>query len=187
MTEGWKKWFWRSAGFGFGITTALALSIGVWIWYSSRPKPPKPWNTKAIVATYYRAIEIEDRKLRFEYVLENTTDADFRIEEYEKPSLAARLEDPDSLTGFGSENFKIRLPVYVPTKQKSIVYIEMPDYGFKGGPLSSSATPEEKKTQRLAVATHITENMSNLNGFVLFDESARYEIDFPKGWKDEKK
>jgi hypothetical protein len=49
-----------------------------------------------------------------------------------------------------------------------------------------NAALEQRKEFREAVKKYVKSEMPNLDGFSLFDESSRYEIDFPPGWKSEK-
>ena len=68
MADKWKRWLFRSAGFGAGFALALVFLAGGWFWYSSRPKPPKPWDTKAIQAEYdYVSSEGKDNDIVFYY------------------------------------------------------------------------------------------------------------------------
>src|SRR2546423_1014510 len=139
---------------------------------------PAPWNSGAIKATYDR-VDLDDKnQLNFRYILENPTDLDYSLETYSHPSFAARLEDSDSLVGFGSESVKIDLPVYVPAHRKSIVIVSTPDYGLTIEKLSENASAEERKKFHKALETFISEKMTNLNGFALFNNTLRYEIDF---------
>lgn len=150
---------------------------------------PRPWNRSAITAEYYVVLTSDqpDSKLEFEYVLENRTDKDYELQKYSATKIAARLEDTDSLTGFADENeIVLKLPVFVPAHQKTRITISMPGYGFSPlTPLTSSSTPEERHKRRAEIAAYVTKRMSNLNGFVLFDESNRYQVELPNGWKKE--
>jgi hypothetical protein len=44
-------------------------------------------------------------------------------------------------------------------------------------------TRDEQKQYTTNVAKYVTDEMGNLDGFVLFDTLNRYEIDFPNGWE----
>ncbi len=185
----WKRILLGAAGFGAGAVVAIAIVVALFFWYKSRPVKPKPWNRSAITAEYYRvsATDQPDSKLEFQYVLENKTDKDYELQKYSAPKIAARLEDTNSLTGFADENqIVLELPVFVPAHQKTRITITMPSYGFSAltHPTSSS-TAEERRKYRAEVAAHVTKQLSNLNGFVLFDESKRYQVDLPNGWKKE--
>lgn len=83
----WKRFLLIGAGFGAGVATISALILGGWMWYRSRPAKPKPWDTRAIVATFdYPATETgqftDDPKAEsivVYYTLENETDTDYRM------------------------------------------------------------------------------------------------------------
>ena len=185
----WKRILLRAAGFGAGAVAATAIVAALLFWYTTRPVKPKPWNRTAITAEYYRVSTSDehDSKLQFEYVLENKTDKDYEIKAYSAPRIAARLEDTNSLTGFADENvIVLKLPVFVPARQKTRISITTPSYGFSTltHPTSSS-TRDEWHKYYLELTAHVTKTMSNLDGFVLFDENNRYEVELPNGWKKE--
>ena len=48
--------------------------------------------------------------------------------------------------------------------------------------LEACATREQWETYRKKLAAYVNKQMPNLDGFVLFDNINRYQIDFPKGW-----
>jgi hypothetical protein len=185
----WKRIFLKAAGFGAGAVAATAIVGALFFWYTTRPVKLKPWNRGAITADYYRVTTSEqpDSKLEFEYVLENKTDMDYELQKYSAPRAAARLEDTNSLTGFADENgIVLKLPVFVPAHQKTRISITTPSYGFSAlTQLTSSSTLDERLKYYAEVAAYVTKRMSNLNGFVLFDESNRYQVDLPSGWKKE--
>jgi len=47
-----------------------------------------------------------------------------------------------------------------------------------------NASQQEKDQYYKTVADYVTNKMSNLNGFVIYDESSRTEIDLPNGWTE---
>jgi hypothetical protein len=185
----WKRIFLKAAGFGAGVVAATAIVGALFFWYTTRPVKLKSWNRGAITADYYRVSTSErpDSKLEFEYVLENKTDMDYELQKFSAPRVAARLEDTNSLTGFADENeIVLRLPVFVPAHQKTRITITTPSYGFSAlTQLTSSSTLDERHKYYAEVAAYVTKRLSNLNGFVLFDESNRYQVDLPSGWKKE--
>lgn len=189
----WKRIFLKAAGFGAGTAVAVAVVLGVFLWYSSRPAKPKPWNREAITAEFDRVTTVSDSRLEFQYVLDNKTDKDYELQSYSRPKIAARLESTNSLTGFADENeFVLGLPIFVPARQKARISLTMPSYGFRPVTrLTDSSSTEEQHKYRAEVLAHVTSKMPELNGFVLFDEGTRYQIDLPNGWSkqagDEKK
>ena len=50
------------------------------------------------------------------------------------------------------------------------------------GHAGEGRAPTEQDLTPEAVAAFVREHYPNLNGFVLFDNENRYEIDFPNGW-----
>ena len=182
----WKEILLRAVGYGAGITLALVLVAATGYYYLQRPTPPRPWNAGAIRATFYRVDTTgESKQLQFQYVLENTTDTDYSLETYSTPRIAGMLKDTNSLTGFADNEIVLRLPIYVPAHKKTRIDITLPSYGFATiVEPGESSTKEERQKYHVAVAAYVTKEMSNLNGFVIFDESQRYEIDLPNGWKN---
>ena len=83
----WKRPLLIGVGWGLGTAVGLAILAGGLLWYQSRPKPPKPWNTKAIEAHYVNTQFFEGEKkttLRAGLVfdLKNNTGADYTLEEH---------------------------------------------------------------------------------------------------------
>lgn len=185
----WKRIFLRAAGFGAGAVLTAAVCLGLFVWYKSRPAKPKPWNRSAIAAQFYRVSTGSegDSKLEFEYILENETDRDYHLQSYETPRIAGKVHDTNSLVGFDDQDeFSLKLPIFVPAHQKTRISLTLPSYGFSSPVhLSNSSSDDERRKYYAAVAAHVTQRMSNLDGFVVFDESLRYQIDLPNGWKKE--
>jgi len=176
-----KRWLIKSVGFGSGFALMLAILAGLCFWYISRPKPPKPWNRSAIKASYYRA-ESQDNGVDFQYVLENTTTEDLRLTEADRPDVAVKTADTNSLFGFDSENVKLLLPVYVPAKHRTRVEIKISGYRLDATDPGVNATKEERDNYHKEVAEQIALKTPNLEGFEVFINSGRLEIDMPKGW-----
>lgn len=79
---GWQKLVLRAASFGAAFAVVSCLIVGSWLWYESHPHEPK-WNSTAIRATFKQVgitTAVPRPKLTFSYVLENTTDTDYSIE-----------------------------------------------------------------------------------------------------------
>ncbi len=100
----WIRIVLRSAGFGAGFSLMLAIVAGGWSWYSSRPKPPRSWDTKAIEAHYVTTHFFEDEKenkLRAGMVfdLRNSTGADYTLEANpsENTFVMQRVKSNDAL------------------------------------------------------------------------------------------
>ena len=170
-----------SLGIGFAVT--LALIIAGFMWYQSRPKLPKPWNPNAIIATYdYIDVEGQDNNFVFYYTLENKTDIDYKISETSDVVIMGKLEKQKSLTGDSKDEYlKPDHPILIPAKQRIRFGIHL-KYPFEKK-MKKGSTKEERKKYPEELEKYISEELSNLDGFVLFDEINRYQIDFPCGWK----
>ena len=99
--DSWKRLVIFGASFGVALAVALAAIVAAISWYSSRPVPPKPWNSKAIIATFdYPDVEGDNPKtIVLNYILENTTEADYRIPRKNQLEINARLTRENSLSG----------------------------------------------------------------------------------------
>jgi hypothetical protein len=178
----WKLIFLRSAGFGTGFAIALCAIAGSLFWYNGRPKPPKPWNKQAITAEYDFVRPAGDKdNLTFHYVLQNNTDLDYRVDSDVGIEITGRLRKEKGLRQFASHYETTEYPIFVPAKNRVRMSIIIPyPYPIKE---KDKPTRDEQKQYTTNVAKYVTDEMGNLDGFVLFDTLNRYEIDFPNGWE----
>jgi hypothetical protein len=184
MTE-WKKPLFIGIGWGLGTAIGVVLLVGGFLWYQSRPKPPKPpkpWNAAAIKAEYDRVGVVgEKNEMVFYYTLENTTDFDYRVEEGHSILMSAKLRKHNNLVAFtGHEG--IDYPIVVPAKKRMQFPIHLVGYSYSVSP-KDNADDDERKKYREAFEKYVNEKLPNLDGFDLLDETNRYEIIFPAGWK----
>jgi len=80
------------------------------------------------------------------------------------------------------KELEINYPIFIPAKQRGRYSISLPSYRYPGGKLKDDASKEERQAYGKAISAYVNEKFGNLNGFVLFDEANRYQINFPKGW-----
>src|SRR5260370_27823936 len=183
----WKRPLFIGIGWGLGTAVGLALIAGGFLWYQSRPRPPKapkPWNTVAIKAEYdVTETEGDKNTIIFYYTLENTTDFDYRIEDGQNVLMSATLMKQKNFSPFG-ENEKIDYPLFVPAKKRVRFRIHL----AYPCPVKAkeNADLEERRKHRREVEKYVMDEMGNLAGFDLLDETNRYEIIFPGGWKQAK-
>ncbi len=177
----WKRIAIRSFFFGSGFALFCCLFVSGVFWHGSRPKPEKPWNATAILASYdYIETRGEDDHLAFCYVLENTTDRDYRLENNSGITIAGRLAKEKSISIVSGGYEKTDYPIFVPTKQRSRFFVEIPYPGPTK--LKSSASSDERKKFRKDLEKYAETEFGNLDGFVLYDSNSRYQINLPKGW-----
>jgi hypothetical protein len=127
--------------------------------------------------------EGDKNSLVFFYVLENTTDYDYRVKEGQNILLSAKLVSKNSLAPVETYAH-IDYPILVPAKKRIRILIHF-SYTC---PLKAKddANPEERDKHREAVGKFVAIEWANLDGFDLLDETNRYEIIFPAGWKQSK-
>ena len=175
----WKRLFIKAAGFGAGVALMLCLIAGASLWYVSRPKPPKPWDSKAIVASYRNVnVEDSDQKISFVYTLSNNTDEDFRLTETDTPEVGLKIDSLDTYAEFNRFT-KLDLPVIIPARKKALVVLRF-DYAYPEK-LKVNPTDEERREYRKKVEEFLHKK-GVVSGFILLDSTRRYQIDFPAGW-----
>ena len=65
-------------------------------------------------------------------------------------------------------------------KREDLISIHLNDR-FKE-PYPRDGSREQRRAYRAKLEEHLKNELSNLSGFVLFDDDARYQVVFPKGW-----
>lgn len=200
----WKRLALTSASFGAGFAVAMSLIVGSFVWYKSRP--PKPWNSTAIKA---QLVDVEMdardpdnavRNLVFTYVLENTTSFDYRLPEKPSVILMAKLRAEGSLL-FDKDAKLDNHPLFIPAKWRvqyairvhcrckpievqgsGVLYVS---YDWDDADVKAhirELVREGTLPRKDQIAALVSRNFPNLDGFVLFDQINRYEIEFPRGW-----
>ena len=180
----WQKLAIISACGGAALALVIALVAGGYLWYEARPKPPKPWNNTAVKASFdYLSTEGKTNTFDFCYTLQNTTPRDYEVDNRAELSVAGRLLREKSLSfeSDGERFVRPDLPIFIPSGQRLRFVIHL-DYPYPGKDLPSGASAEDRKKYREALNKFVNENLTNLNGFVLFDKTHHYEIVLPKGW-----
>lgn len=173
----WKRIFLRAAGFGAGFALSFAVISGSFLWYQSRPKPPKPWDTKTIQAEYDGTTEEQTTDIGFRYALKNNGNIDYRIDrDAVQLSIVGKNGE---LTPF-NRIVSIDTPIFVPVGHKAMVFIRMKTGTRFQHSLPEHATDSEVDQYRQAVLDYL--DATHILGFTLFDEVNRIEIDFPSGW-----
>lgn len=185
----WKRLVLISTSAGAGFALVLTLVFALSAWYDSRPKT---WNTSAMKASFdHIGTNVDGNQLLFCYILENTTDVDYRLLDNSGISIMSRYKDK-SLSG-PSDLHTAYYPVFVPAKERVSLciyslHIYTPDdkikvrSGVEFDKLKGKARVEALHDYHKMLAAFVREEVPNLDGFVLFDTTNHYRIDFPRGW-----
>jgi hypothetical protein len=185
MDQSWgKKLLIKSLGFGAGVTLTIAAIVGGWFWYTSLPKR---WNAKALTATLEKVdVEGDNHELLFVYTVQNNTDWDYKINDGNTIHVTNKLVQNDTYFPFDKYNrySYVHVPIFIPARKR----VDVPLHMRMTYPAAqdANATVEQRKAFQKAVREYLASETPNLDGFVLFDDSARFEIDFPAGWKRHK-
>ncbi len=184
-----------AAGFGGGFAVALASIVGIWIWHQGRPTKPKPWDTHAIIAAFdyldTGSGEAEAPNgfrpdiIILHYTLENTTDIDYHMPPQEQLELDGRLKREKSLTGSSGTVTLDKEQVFIPARQRRLFNLNLIYTGTESPTESFGPDPKTKEEHRQRanrIADFVKMEYSNLDGFVLFDGTNRYQINLPNGW-----
>jgi hypothetical protein len=178
----WKKYILLGLSTGAGFAIMFCLIAGGFYWYGNRPKP---WNKDAITATFdqIRTEGSENKTLVFFYTLQNNTNRDYKAEVQSHLATLVKLKKQESLSGLtdGKEYLSIDLPIFIPPKQRLRFGLHL-KYSYKGPEYRPDFTEEELEKYRQGLEAYISEKLKNLDGFVVYDEKNRYQIDLPKGW-----
>lgn len=164
-----------SAGVGLALT--IALLLGFFPWYQSRGKA-KPWNSNAIKATYVgsqlRKIDKSNAGLLFYYDLENNTDSDYRFSDGPHVVIMSRLMSNNSLSS--EQDVKLDYPVFLPARQRARIALGISH--LFNWPAQTDPAFEDK------FKDFVKQRVADVEAFVLFDETNRCQIEFPRGWQD---
>jgi hypothetical protein len=182
MENRWKRLALISAAAGAGAVLAAALAVGGILLYSSRPQHPKPWNSKAIIATFdYPDTEGDTKTIVLYYTVENTSELDYRMSKKEQLEINGRLKREDSLATSKAGISIDESETFFPAKHRRrfSIHLAFPVDADLG---PQPQTKAESRRQWKIIADILKQKLPNLNGFVILDVEQRYEIDFPNGW-----
>jgi hypothetical protein len=177
--DNWKVIAVRSAAFGGTFAIVVVILLGILSWHKALPKPPRPWNTSAVVAKYdYTNIDPNNKTAFFWYTLENKTDIDYRLDVNSDVPVLVKHKGRQGLVPYDGINFD--RPLFIPSKHRVVlaVHFRYPLFSeFKAGVNNKEGKDDDK-----IIHEFLNREMPNMDGFTLFDEENRYEIDLPKGW-----
>jgi hypothetical protein len=163
--------------FTLGVIFAMVSIAGAWSVNQSLGKRAGPWDSNAITATYMgaqlRQSSAGDAALFLAYELENNTNKDYRLSDGPGYVVMSRVKPDGSLSS--QEPVKLSYATFLPAHQRARLALEMQRpfrWPADGDPLLSKQ-----------LADFVTQKLSNVDGFVLFDQADRCEIDFPSGWQ----
>jgi hypothetical protein len=160
-----------------GFLLALALAAAV-LYVRSRGGAPKPWNSNAITASYVgaqlRELDSGNAALYLAYEVQNHTDSDYRLADGAEALVMSRLRADGSLSS--QEQVRLSYPTFLPARQRARVALEIPSpFGW---PADGDPAFQDK------LRDFVNQKLMEVQTFVLFDQTDRFEIEFPSGWQE---
>jgi hypothetical protein len=168
----WKK----IAAIAAGSFVFLLLVIVVSARLAHAPSPPapaSPWNSDAIESTLsgvrVKEIDPTHAAVMLFYDLDNRTDTDYRLANGPDVVIMSRIPSDGSLVS--DQQVSLDAAAFVPARNRTRVAVEM-SRPFDW-PRQNDAVAESQIRQLVAA------QISGVEGFVVFDRAARYEIELP--------
>ena len=139
----------------------------------SSPASANPWNSGAIESTLsgvrVREIDPTHAAVLLFYDLDNKTDTDYRLATGPDVVIMNRIEPGGSLVS--DQHVTLDAAAFVPARNRTRVAVEMSS-AFDW-PKQNDAVAESQFRQLVAA------QMAGVEGFVVFDRAARYQIELP--------
>jgi hypothetical protein len=133
--------------------------------------PANAWNSRAIESTLagvrVRELDSTHAAVVFFYDLDNRTDTDYRLASGPNVVIMSRLQPSGSLSS--DEPLSLDSVAFVPAKNRTRIALEM-SHAFDW-PAQRDAAAERQVRQFVA------DQIAGVEGFVLFDQVARYQIE----------
>jgi len=155
-----------------GVAAIAAIVIAVRFVRSAAPTGhAEAWNSSAIQSTLagirVKEIDPAHAAVVFFYDLDNRTDTDYRLSSGPNVVIMSRLQPSGSLSS--DQQINLDANAFVPAKNRTRIGVEM-SRAF-AWPSARDASAERQIRQLVA------DQVAGLEGFVLFDQTTRYEID----------
>lgn len=161
-----------------GFVPAIALLSGRPSEAQSAAKSAVPWNEHAIESSFaglrVREIDASNSAVVFLYDLDNKTDSDYQLAKGPSIVVMSRLKSSGSLSS--EKPVSLISSAFVPAKNRTRIELEIKQpFPWPG----RKDTKSEIKFRQLVAG-----QIMDLGGFVLFDETSRYQIDLPGAWPE---
>ena len=154
-----------------GLVAVTAIAIALRFARNTPAGPANAWNSSAIQSKLagirVKEIDPAHAAVVFFYDLDNRTDTDYRLSSGPNVVIMSRLEPSGSLSS--DQQINLDANAFVPAKNRTRIGIEM-SRAF-AWPVTRDASAERQFRQLVA------DQVAGLEGFVLFDQTTRYEID----------
>jgi hypothetical protein len=144
------------------------------VWHSSRPQP---WNDKAMV-TEYADLRISStgsayNNIEANYFVTNMSNMDYQLSK----SNIVMVKVPGSSGLREAPDVAIAQDFFIPAKQKVSVSFRLP---LQNRDIFNEAVTKKNQVE---IKKLLAKELQDVDGFVVFDPLAKYQISFSNGWK----
>jgi hypothetical protein len=159
------------------VATIVLSGIAGRSYYRYADPRSQPWNSGAITATYLgtqlREIDAANASLQLSYKLQNNTDADYRLSDGPGLVVMSRMANDGSLNS--QDDVRLAYPTFLPARQRARITLNL-RHRFEWPANSDPALQDKLKR-------FINQLLLGVDGFVLFDQGDRCQIELPRGWQ----
>jgi hypothetical protein len=143
---------------------------------------PKEWNSDAIRSSFsgirVREIDLTHAEVVFSYDLENTTGSDYRLASGPNAALVAHLKSDGSLRA--PDAIRVDESIFLPARSHGHIALKANrPFNWPSQMVVGQVGPFTQEKFRSLVSNEV----SNVQEFILFDQAARYKIEFPADWQ----
>jgi hypothetical protein len=177
MTPSWKK-IAVSGLAACAFLLLLTFLVARFAPHTASAKRTLPWNSQAIEGTpagiRVQEIDPTHAAVIFFYDLANKTDNDYHLAKGPNIVVMSRLKPGGTLSA--DEPITLDSAAFVPARNRTRIALKVSH--LFNWPGQSGAYAERQFNQL------VTGDTNGVAGFVLFDQTNRYEIDFPAAWPE---
>jgi hypothetical protein len=175
-----KSWPWQKIGtigiFTLGFLVILIAVLGRSEHSQISAKPANPWNAHAVEGVYagvrVREIDASKAAVVFLYDIDNKTDTDYQLAKGDSVVVMSRIKSSRSLTS--ERPVALSTSAFVPARNRTRIALEIAE------PFSWPTRPDASSENRFRQL--VAREVADLDGFVLFDQAHRYQVDLPGSW-----
>jgi hypothetical protein len=170
----------------FAILLALLGYLVVPLIPRQEAQPAAPatvWNPGAVRAELngiqVREIDPNHASIVFYYDLDNQTDGDYQMAKGSSTVVMTRLKSDGTL--MPNDNLHLENSVFVPAHNRTrISFSASQPFRWPSGMALEHMGPINQDKYRALIAQEV----NGASGFVLFDQTAHYQIELPGAWPD---
>ena len=173
---------WRKLGVAGLSALVLLVLLLLIMGRSHRPETSArlagPWNSGAIESAFagvrVREIDESSAAVVFLYDLNNKTDSDYQLTKGPSVVVMSRVKSSGALSP--EKQVILSSSAFVPAKSRTRIAVEVTEpFSWPG----RAGAASENRFREL-----VAQEVTDLDGFVLFDETPRYQIELSGAWPE---